>query len=510
MKYWIPLALLAISASIPTQPTSAQTIRDTARRARPDFSEARRLIRDWMARDSVPGLAVAVGLGDSILWEEGFGWADREGRVPATEHTPFYLASVTKTIIATGMMILRERGRLDLDRQANDYLGESRLWSPAWNAAEATVRSLATHTSGLTTFDLGCAPEPPACHFPDLAEIIRRYGVLVWRPGEHFDYSNLGYNVLGEVVARAAGRDLGSFLREELFRPLGMRHSSLGVDPTLAPQTALQYSWTRGALPLPSGAAGASGGYASAHDLVLFGAFHAKVRRPGVPAVLSDASIDTMQHAVVPAVRDQGYGLGWWVEEDRLGYRSILAQGGTNTAQAWLRVVPSERIAVVLLVNKGVGFPSDVVDAVLSALLPRYAELRAVQQAQVASGGATQPVPAPTRLDSSFVGRWSGIVRAEDGDLPLELAVTDSGTVSGTIGSRSGVRSGRARYAGTLFPLFRLAIPGDLDTSDSTAGLAFYLRPRNGALNGLVTTRPHVASGFEGRVSYWVELRKRP
>src|SRR5688572_22412595 len=216
----IAIVLLLTSIGVVPHAAHSQTTR---------FNAVRRLIQDGLARDSAPGLAIAVARGDSILWEEGFGWADREARVPATPHTPFYLASVTKTITATAAMILRERGRLDIDRPANDYLGVSKLWSPAWDAAGATVRRLAAHTSGLTTFDVGCPAEQPRCRVPSADEVIRRYGVLVWPPGEHFDYSNLGYYVLGEVVARAAGRDLGTFLREELFRPLGMANSSLGV-----------------------------------------------------------------------------------------------------------------------------------------------------------------------------------------------------------------------------------------------------------------------------------------
>jgi CubicO group peptidase (beta-lactamase class C family) len=84
-----------------------------------------------MARDSLPGLTIAVARGDSILWEEGFGWANRETRVSATPQTPFYLASLSKTITATALMVLREQGRLDLDRPANDYLGTTPLWEPS-------------------------------------------------------------------------------------------------------------------------------------------------------------------------------------------------------------------------------------------------------------------------------------------------------------------------------------------------------------------------------------------
>ena len=490
---WIVFAWIATSASA------------TAQTSGPDFSEARRLIQEGMAKDSVPGMAIAVLRGDSILLEEGFGWADRDARVAATANTPFYLASVTKTIIATAAMMLRERGRLDLDRPANDYLGKSSLWSPEWKASDATVRRLANHTSGLTTFSIGCPAAQPTCNLPSLDEIIRRYGVLVWPPGEQFDYSNLGYLVLEEVLARAAGQDLHGFLREKLFLPLGMTHSSLGIDANLAQQTAVQYSWTRGPLPKRIGATGASSIYASAHDLILFGAFQAKARRSNTRGLISDASIDTMQYSVVPTGDGGEYGMGWWVDENKFGYRSVLAQGGTDAAQAWLRVIPSERIAVVVLANKGVGFTGGVVDALIAAMLPRYAELRA----QAASSAKAQS-PAPTRikLDSTFVGTWVGSIRAEDGDVPVEITMTDSGSVRATVGSHSGERLGRARFDD---PQFLVRIPGDLVTSDTTSGrrLSFYMRPRNGVLNGTVTTRPRASSGLDGQVSYWVELTKR-
>ena len=479
-----------------------------------DLTEARRLIRDNMAKDSVPGLAIAVLRRDTILWEAGFGWADREARVAVTANTPFPLASLTKTVVATAVMALHEQGRLDLDRPANDHIDTSRLWSPRWDPGGATVRRLMTHTSGLSTFDVACAAEQPQCRLPSADETIRRYGVLVWPPGEHFDYSNLGYYVLGELVARAVRRDLGAILRDEVFRPLGMTHSSLGVDPSLVRQTAVAYSWSRGALPhetLTVSAptlrfSGASAAYASAHDLVLFGAFHMKARRPGQRAILSDAAVDSMQYSVVPAGASRGYGLGWWVDEDRFGYRSVLAQGGNDATSAWLRLIPSERVAVAVVANKGVGFPGDVVDAVLAALLPRYAEgltAQRVRSAQAANSGPT-PTAATTMLDSAFVGSWTGVVRTADGEVPLMLVLTDSGETRGTIGSRAAL--GRARFATGLL---RLTIPGDLEAADSGSSsrrLAFYLAPRGRTVNGTVTTNPNRGSGLDGRVSYWVEL----
>jgi CubicO group peptidase (beta-lactamase class C family) len=493
----VAIALLLTSVSAVPPAAHSQATR---------FNDVRKLIQDGLARDSAPGLAIAVARGDSILWMEGFGWADPEKRIPVTVNTPFYLASTTKTITATAVMILRERGRLDLNRPANDYLRAAKLWSPRWTTADATVRHLATHRSGITTFDLGCPSSTPNCPFPSMDELIRRYGVVSRPPGEYFDYSNLGYDILGEVVAHAAGKDLGAFMRDEIFKPLGMTHSTLGVDTAAAPAPAVPYYWVRGRVPHPLQKLAASSGYSSVHDLVRFGQMHLKLRPPGARAILSRAAIDTMQLSDVPATSTQRYGIGWWIDENRFGYRSVLAQGGTPGSAAWLRLIPSEQIVVVLLANKGVSFARAVVDAAIAELLPRYAALMNATQPAQASNAST---PAPAALDTSFVGGWTGEVLTESGEVKMQLTVSDSGAVLATLSSRPGASPGRARFSGRLF---RLNITGDLATTDSTRGqrMFFYLRPGDGVMNGAVTLGAGTGtlSGLEGRVSYWVELRR--
>lgn len=492
----IAIGLLLTSVGVVPYAAHSQTTR---------FNAVRRLIQDGLARDSAPGLAVAVARGDSILWEEGFGWADPEKRLPVTVNTPFYLASVTKTITATALMVLREQGRLGLDHPANAYLRAAKLWSPRWNTDSATIRRLATHRAGITTFDLDCPTSAPDCPFPSMDDLIRHYGVVSRPPGEYFDYSNLGYDILGDVVASAAGRDLGSFLHDEVFRPLGMTHSTLGVDTNATPAPAVPYYWVRGRVPHSRRTFAASSGYSSVHDLVRFGQMHAKVRLEGTRPILSDAAIDTMQLSDVPATSTQRYGIGWWIDEKRFGYRSLLAQGGTGGAAAWLRVIPSERVVVVVLANKGVTFARAVVDAAIAEVLPRYAELMNAPQPTPASSA---PV-APAVLDSSFVGTWRGEVLTESGEVKMELTVSNTGAVRATYSSRPGESPGQARFAARLF---RLTITGDLGTADTTRGqrLFFYLRPGAGIMSGAVTLGAGTGAlaGVEGRVSYWVELRR--
>jgi CubicO group peptidase (beta-lactamase class C family) len=186
----------------------------------PDFSAVRAFIDHGIATGHVPSMAVAVAQRGRILWEAGFGSPDRENPAPATAHTMYAIASVTKLMTATGLMVLHQRGQLDFDRPVNDYLGSARVSGPVWDPAGATVRRVATHTAGLGTYADDCHFPAPACQ----DSMIRRYGVLLWRPGDRFDYSNLGYGVLSEVIRHVSKEPYAAFMRDSVFRPLGMSH----------------------------------------------------------------------------------------------------------------------------------------------------------------------------------------------------------------------------------------------------------------------------------------------
>src|SRR5579872_1053556 len=204
------------------------------------FHQAREHIQRGMVERSIPSLTIAVVQGNAVLWEEGFGWADRECRIAATPHTLYSMASISKPITATALMILKERGLLDLDHPINDYLGDSKLRAWVGNAEDATVRRVANHTSGLPMhyqFFYQDEPHQP----PPVGETIRRYGNLVTVPGERFQYSNLGYGLLSEVIARLSGKSYADFLREELFLPLGMLRSSVNIGPGLERFQAQRY-----------------------------------------------------------------------------------------------------------------------------------------------------------------------------------------------------------------------------------------------------------------------------
>ena len=472
----------------------------------PDFSAVRRLVRSEMAARSIPGLSIAVARRGRILWEEGFGWADRENRIPATEQTMFNVASVTKTFTSTALMILAKSRKLDLDRPVNDYLPGAKLTSPKFDPAAATLRRVAMHTGGLTTFFRTCYADEPRCRI-SMEETIARYGVVFWPPGDHFDYSNLGYGILGQVVENASGRPLERFLKEEVFAPLGMSHSSLGIGPGLAKLVAQRYTARRRSPAQETATPGASGAYASAHDLALFGMFNLKTRLSSAKAILSDADLEAMQSDTVAAGGSDRYGLGWWVRDDQNGYRTVLAQGGTDDTSASLELVPAEGIAVAVLANKGDPLPSVVIDAILAEMLPRYRE-NLERKAQ-------KPEPPPADLshpDAAFVGTWNGTISTDRGPVPLTITVRESGDTRGTLGRGSVTALTNVKFDpkfGTF--RFRGRMAGELNVDDAGQGpfdLYFELYVRGSALEGCATTIPRPESQEGNGLSFWVELKR--
>ncbi len=208
MKKVLSLLMLAVILVTACQASPPPNPVPTATTAGADpFDAVRAHIERLVADGEVPSMAVAVARDGEIIWEEGFGLADREKNISATEHTMYPLASISKPLTATGLMILVERGLVNLDSPINDYLGEAKLQARVGDAAEATLRRVASHTAGLPLHSQHFYDGEPY-QPPPRDETIRRYGNLVTAPGERYQYSNLGYGLLGYVISRVSGKSV--------------------------------------------------------------------------------------------------------------------------------------------------------------------------------------------------------------------------------------------------------------------------------------------------------------
>ena len=246
-----------------------------------------------LANQGVAALSVAVAHHGDVIWEQGFGAADvRTGR-RATPHTPFSLASISKPVTATGLAVLAERDCIDLDSPIERYLGGARLSaaSPSTDVSGATVRRVANHTAGLPLhyqffFEDEDAERPP------FAETVRLYAKLATPPGSHYQYSNLGYGLLDDILARRGGHgSYARFMDREIFGPLGLRNTAVdfGEGERLKAQAAVRY--TAEGEPIPFYGFDHPGGsavWSSAHDLLQFALFHlgrewSRTPRPRLP-----------------------------------------------------------------------------------------------------------------------------------------------------------------------------------------------------------------------------------
>lgn len=483
------LGLLAVAAPL----AAAQPPPPAAR-----FDGVRASIGRFLDSTSAPSIAVAVAKNGRIIWEEALGWANRETMTPASVHTMYSLASISKPITATGLMVLAERGKVDLDRPANHYLGLGKLTGHAGDAAAATVRRVLSHTAGLPLhyqfFYRGTGYGPPS-----MDETIARYGNLVFPPGAVYQYSNLGFGIIGHIIARVSGRSYPDFMRGEVFVPLGLTRTSVDIGPGLEAYAAERYDAAQRPIPFYTfDHNGGSAVYSSAHDLIRFGMFYLKNRLPEQRRILADSTIDRMHRPVPPAA----YGLGWAISEDDNGYRRAAHSGGMPGVATLLWLYPSENLAIVALSNSG-SRPEAIAAEIAGVLLPGYADSLRARRAR-----APAPAPTPFTPPPELVGEWRGVVRTWNDTLSLHLAIRADGESQVQLGRQLRVLLNETIYRdGRLVGRFA----GRLATEDAARhhhAIQLDLRYVDGQLRGMASAQTPAEPVVYYSLASFAELKK--
>ena len=385
-------------------------------------------VRDRIVRaieeKKVPSVSLAVVKNGEIVWEEAFGLADLENTIKATPETAYPISSATKPFTATALMVLVERGLVDLDRPVNDYLEGAGLRAFEGDASQATLRRILHHTSGLPMF-WSFYYEGTSRRRPPLETTLRRYGILVSRPGESYNYSNLGYAVLEAVIERVSGRPYAEFLAAEVFKPLGLGRTAVVTEPPARPDVAVKYGPSLARVPFcDHETRGASAIHATAHDLALFLLLHLGRLQPGQKAILKPDSIAAMRDSRDPDVRDSSYALGWETGR-RFGYPIVTHGGAMDGCRAHMAMIPSEGLAAAVLIN-GESVPSiQICDRVFAALLPEYARNLGAGPA----GGSPPPPPPAFQPPAGLVGAWQGTIKTHEGEVGVQLVVANDGRV---------------------------------------------------------------------------------
>lgn len=183
---------------------------------------ARRIVRASLAGHNLPGLSVAVGAGGNIVWAEGFGWADIETSVPVTPNTRFRIGTASTVLTSAAVGVLLEKGRLRLDDDIQTYVPQfpKKQWP-------VTLRQLMAQVGGVGTdngdegplFHHRCERSVEALpHFADDA--------LLFEPGTQYRRSKYGWILVSAAIERAGDQPFLRFMREQIFQPQGMDHTS--------------------------------------------------------------------------------------------------------------------------------------------------------------------------------------------------------------------------------------------------------------------------------------------
>jgi len=381
-----------------------------------DFDDIRSTIKTLMKNSKTPSVSVAVTKDGDIIWEESFGWANREKQIKATPQTMYSLASISKPFTATCLMILAEKGLIDINQPANIFLGETQLRAYEGDIQEATVQRILQHTSGLPMhwnffFDGESFPRP------SMDETIKRFGILVAPPGDRYEYSNLGYGILEYIIERISKKSYQEYMKTEVFEPLGLGRTSVFIKAPDEDIIAERYIESKDSSPFYDfDHRGASAVYSSAHDLVRFGMFHLKNKLADQKQILSDQTIEKMQTAVDPKLPDSHYKLGWDVG-DRYGYKIVSHGGGMPGVRTILLLLPSENIVVTVLSNGVYINLSKIYDKILATIIPGYKKKRR-------ETSSTKPLPF-----SELEGEWIGEITTYNETIPIKMAIENKRSV---------------------------------------------------------------------------------
>jgi D-alanyl-D-alanine carboxypeptidase len=363
----------------------------------------------FVRESGVPGASAAVVRGGERGEAAAWGFADLEAARPAETHTRYRIASITKTFTATAILQLRDDGRLALDDPLVRHVPEfAAVRDPHGVRDGVTLRRLLTHTAGLQR-------DPPPrdlddYDYPAHEDVLARLAdaTVVIAPETAYKYSNLGFELLGEVVSRVAGVPFTEHIRTRILAPLGMRATTFEHDRDAPAGAAVGYAARRHADPPPRARSfrytGADGGlWSTAPDLARWLSFGCGGDDRGV---LSLASRREMQrpHIVADPAWLTAQGLGWY--SIRSGDAIAVGHtGGVHGFHSAVGFIPDQGVGAVVLTNGDASPAPFVGDLIGSA-----------RQREPAPEPSPPPAPPPAAV-AALLGRYADDEYGNDASL---------------------------------------------------------------------------------------------
>ncbi|MBX9883640.1 MAG: beta-lactamase family protein [Novosphingobium sp.] len=465
--------LLAIMASAMPVPLLAQPAEPPIAADPAAFDlEITTILTKWMAENHIPGMVFGVVKDGRLAYVKSKGVQDLVAKRPVTPDTLFRIASMTKAFTALAILKLRDEGRLALDDPADRYVPELRGWTyPTSDSPRITIRDLLTHSAGFVTDDPWGDRQTPLSQTGFTAML--RAGIPFTRaPEMRHEYANLGYAILGRVIANITKAPYRSFVEQRLLTPLGMTASGFDVFAHPKDKRALGYRWENEVWAeeptMKDGAFNAMGGLeVSAADYAKWlafvvsawlprdGADAGPVKRATVRQILRGANNAQVFHRYATGGDKQcpgaiAYGMGWRVITD-CDYGVVLAHGGGYPGYgSHVMLLPEYGAALFALTNRTYAGPSQPVWDVAALLTakgvlvqraePVSADLASFYSAAQAvwTAGTVDALQGRTAMNFPLdrnAANWAkvlGETKAKSGACDTTAPITAEGAMSGT------------------------------------------------------------------------------
>jgi CubicO group peptidase (beta-lactamase class C family) len=415
--------------------------------------------RTSITAHAAPGLTIAVARDGQIVYNKGFGYRDVARQLSPDATTRYPIGSNTKQFTAAAILLLRDEGKLILDKPLAMYLPQIP------HGREVTIRQLLTMTGGYAEYtELGEFNElvkRPATAARVVGTVVHR--PLAFTPGSRYSYSNTGYMLLQMVIERISGTTYANFLRQRIFRPLGMHATYVRASHDSASNVAVEYTsfalgpWERAERWDYTWVSGAGGIVSDVTDLEKWNA--------GLDGhkLLSAHSFDQMTKpgTVDGKPNPSGYGFGITTARMPNGHRIIWHGGNTSGASTQDARFPDDHLAIIVLANSGFYNTNGAVEAIYGILVPQpSAEKPSGAKPPALSGADPAMIKAATSwLDGAIAGRIDDAgVRA---DFRKQLTPPHRAALHALAknGSRTYTLLGIDRRAPTTVYQFRLETP---------------------------------------------------
>ncbi len=451
MRPWIALLLVTLAG-----PAAAQTrgLRDSAEIEA--FIDG--TIAVWLRDKHIAGVTVSVVKDGALFFAKGYGYADVATKKPVDPaKTMFRIGSISKLFAWTAVMQLVERGKLDLDRDVNEYLD---FKIPATYPEPITLKHILTHTPGFEEDGRDLFTEDPAHMSTMKAWLPTHMPARVRKPGTFSSYSNYATAVAGYIVERVSGMSFDDYIEKNILSPLAMTQTTTRqpLPDRFAADMSVGYQWDQGHFvpkkwEIITGAQPAGSVSASATDMARFMLAHLGNGALGEARILADSTARRM-HSRLQGHDDRlpGFAHGFY-EQSGHGLRIFGHGGDTQWFHSDLALIPSENVGVFVSTNTNTG-GSISFKAFLDAFLDHYYP----ENLPVITPNAGAKAGAQRYAGQYLLNRMSYSTYQKVASLagPITIAATDDGALV------AATPFGALRLISVDSMLFRDAVSGDL------------------------------------------------